>query len=111
MKKAIKKESSSTPVNLGTKRTCPKCETKFYDFAKPEIICPKCAVKLDPAQLNPLAKLPIARKAPPKPIEEDTPAIAVVGEADDVLETVDDLGDEDEDLVEDLVEDEEDNEF
>lgn len=27
---------------LGTKYTCYSCQTKFYDFNKPEPICPKC---------------------------------------------------------------------
>src|SRR5476651_2593414 len=100
MKKAMKKETPPVPVNLGTKRTCPKCTTKFYDFAKEEIICPKCAAKLDPEQLNPLARIPRApKKAVSKPVEEETPVAAAVGESDEVLESVDDLGDEDEDLV------------
>ncbi len=28
--------------DLGTKHTCFKCQTKFYDLKKPEPICPKC---------------------------------------------------------------------
>lgn len=28
--------------NLGKKFTCFSCATKFYDFRKPEAICPKC---------------------------------------------------------------------
>ena len=27
---------------LGTKRTCPKCVAKFYDFNLTPIECPKC---------------------------------------------------------------------
>lgn len=27
---------------LGTKHTCPECETKFYDLNKPEAVCPAC---------------------------------------------------------------------
>ena len=30
------------PANLGTKHTCFKCGTKFYDLKKPEPVCPKC---------------------------------------------------------------------
>lgn len=111
MKKAIKKETISAPVNLGTKRNCPKCGTKFYDFAKEEIVCPKCEEKLDPEQLNPLARIPRSPKKTPKPVEEETPVAAAAGDSDEVMESVDDLGDEDEDLVEDLVEDEEEQEF
>jgi uncharacterized protein (TIGR02300 family) len=28
--------------DLGTKFTCFKCGTKFYDLKKPEPVCPKC---------------------------------------------------------------------
>jgi hypothetical protein len=28
--------------NLGTKFECLDCSTKFYDFKKPDPICPKC---------------------------------------------------------------------
>ena len=28
--------------DLGTKHTCFKCSTKFYDFKKPVPVCPKC---------------------------------------------------------------------
>ncbi|HNU83366.1 MAG: TIGR02300 family protein [Acidobacteria bacterium] len=28
--------------DLGTKWKCFECETKFYDFGRPEPICPKC---------------------------------------------------------------------
>nr|HPK66995.1 FYDLN acid domain-containing protein [Thermoanaerobaculia bacterium] len=28
--------------DLGTKWKCFECETKFYDFGKPEALCPKC---------------------------------------------------------------------
>ncbi len=29
-------------ANLGKKWSCFKCEAKFYDFMKPEAVCPKC---------------------------------------------------------------------
>lgn len=30
-------------AELGTKRTCPNCATRFYDLLKDPITCPKCA--------------------------------------------------------------------
>ena len=36
------------PASLGTKRQCPHCTTKFYDFARSEIRCPKCDKIVDP---------------------------------------------------------------
>ena len=29
---------------LGTKRSCPSCQTRFYDLGKEPIVCPKCGV-------------------------------------------------------------------
>lgn len=29
-------------ANLGKKFACFACNTKFYDFGKPEAVCPKC---------------------------------------------------------------------
>ena len=29
----------------GNKNTCSKCETKYYDFNKIEVVCPKCGEK------------------------------------------------------------------
>ncbi len=43
----LKLEKKASPINLGTKRTCPECGTKFYDFDKQEIVCPKCHQQID----------------------------------------------------------------
>jgi len=111
MKKATPKPAAVTTNNLGTKRTCPKCATKFYDFNKEVITCPKCSAKVDPDALNPLANIPAEIK---KPVKEKAPEAAaatgdeIVVDDAEVLESVDDLGSEDEDLVEDIdVEDDE----
>jgi hypothetical protein len=39
--------------NLGKKFTCFSCATKFYDFRKPEAICPKCGVNQKDAPTKP----------------------------------------------------------
>jgi len=31
-------------AELGTKRTCPSCGSRFYDLLKNPIVCPKCGV-------------------------------------------------------------------
>jgi uncharacterized protein (TIGR02300 family) len=57
--------------DLGNKHLCFKCSTKFYDFKKPEPICPKCGA--DQRQ-SPALKAPPAerrQKAPPKPAPEE----------------------------------------
>ena len=40
-----------TEIELGVKRRCISCGTKFYDFLKVPIICPNCATEFDPEQL------------------------------------------------------------
>ncbi len=42
-------------ANLGKKYTCFKCETKFYDFGKPEALCPKCGTNQKNAPARPKA--------------------------------------------------------
>ena len=40
-----------TVIELGIKRRCISCGTKFYDFLKAPIICPNCGIEFDPEQL------------------------------------------------------------
>ena len=44
--------------NLGKKFTCFSCATKFYDFRKPEALCPKCGAN----QKDAPTKLKIVKK-------------------------------------------------
>ena len=55
---------------LGTKRSCPACEAKFYDLNKLPAICPKCGHSFDPSAVMAAAVL---RKVEPqaKPVEAD----------------------------------------
>ena len=102
MKKATQKTG---PVNLGTKRTCPKCATKFYDFAKEEIVCPKCSTTVDPNAITPVLNLkPEPKKAAKKEVE---PEVEVVATETDGIESLEELED-DEDVGVDVDEDRED---
>jgi len=101
-------EKPAAPVTLGTKRTCPKCSTRFYDFAKTEITCPKCEAEIDPTELDPIARFQASKKAP-RAVEEPEVVTPVAAEGE--IEDVGDLGGEDEDLVEDLVVDDDEDEF
>jgi uncharacterized protein (TIGR02300 family) len=38
-------------ADLGTKRVCPSCGSRFYDLAKRPIECPKCAFAFEPEAL------------------------------------------------------------
>ncbi len=91
MKKAAHKEA----VQLGTKRTCPKCSLKFYDFAKAEIHCPKCQTAVDPESERQAFKQAVEKKSSkPKGIMRDDDEDAVTP-ASDAFESVEDLGDDD----------------
>lgn len=110
MKTATRKTES---MNLGTKRACPHCATKFYDFNKDEISCPKCKASLDIKELAKTPVLPVEAKKPKVEktvgddplVAEETPA----AEGPEAIESLDELGDDEEEVVEDLdVEEEED---
>jgi len=70
---------------LGTKRTCPNCATRFYDLMKDPIVCPKCATSFVAMQILP-SKTEIPGLAPqpaPKPAvqegdEQDTGEVELI---------------------------------
>ena len=35
-------------AELGTKRICPSCGSKFYDLMRSPVVCPKCSTPFDP---------------------------------------------------------------
>jgi uncharacterized protein (TIGR02300 family) len=69
---------------LGTKRLCSNCSTKFYDLNKSPIVCPKCQTIMELSAVaargrpEPVAAAP-PRAAPVAPVAED----AVVPETAD----------------------------
>lgn len=95
-------------MTLGIKRTCPSCETKFYDLGKKTAACPKCGKTTDfstlerkPAPAQPKAKKKAAMPAPKKVkvhLDETGEEIDLTPFADEV-ET-----DDDEEELEDVVE-------
>ncbi len=54
-------------ADLGKKFTCYQCGTKFYDFKKPEAVCPKCAAN----QKNAPAKAKAVKKEKTVHVIED----------------------------------------
>ena len=88
--------------DLGTKHTCFKCSTKFYDLKKLPAICPKCGAdqKDSPALKAPPASerrsRAAARPVAPVPEVEDADT-EVIADEDDVEEAdADEADDEDE---------------
>ena len=85
----------------GTKRTCQKCESRFYDLKRTPIVCPKCGHSHDAEDFIKTRRSRSAPKAAPavkKPIEKIVPVVeeAVDDVADDALiEDAEDLEDDD----------------
>ena len=76
----------SPAKDLGTKHTCWKCETKFYDLRKAVPLCPKCGADM---RESPALKAPVK-----EPRKAAAPKAAKV-----VREPILDEGPEDEELV------------
>ena len=99
-------------AELGTKRTCPSCATRFYDLLKNPIVCPKCGANFVAASVLPSKGDMPAMPPPPKPREVETDDIEVAdvelvsledAEAPDVADD-ETAGIEDVDLGEDTAE-------
>ncbi len=70
----------------GSKRTCPKCGTRFYDLTKDEpVVCINCANQWTPEPVL-KSKQPLPFDAPKKNVEKDD---ADLGVADIDLDVVD----------------------
>lgn len=79
---------------LGTKRVCVSCGTKFYDLQKSPAVCPKCGAEQP-------AELPRARRAGGNVVEDKRPKKPAPGIEDTDVEV--DAADEEaeEDVLED----------
>ena len=82
---------------LGTKRVCVACSTRFYDLTRSPAICPKCGTEQPVDQ--PLPRRTggnvVEDKRPKKPEDVDVEVEGVEDvEEEDVLEAADDLEDD-----------------
>lgn len=76
--------------DLGTKYTCFKCGTKFYDMKKPDPLCPKCgADQRESPALKPAPEGRKGRLAAPAKVIEPEPEEAE-SEEDEELESFED---------------------
>jgi uncharacterized protein (TIGR02300 family) len=97
---------------LGSKRQCLSCSTRFFDLNKDPIICPKCGTVF---QLAMSARAQRAAAAEEEPEAEAGPEIVSLEEADAAVEKEavgdDDIEIEDDEAADDtfLEEEEEDN--
>ncbi|WP_119388349.1 TIGR02300 family protein [Taklimakanibacter lacteus] len=111
-------------AELGSKRICPSCGSKFYDLLKSPIICPKCGTSFIAAPLLP-SKGELPQAAVAKPREVPKPQSEEAEEVSDVelvsLEEVEEGGDAEDETAaiadvdlgeeEEAAESEEDNTF
>jgi uncharacterized protein (TIGR02300 family) len=86
---------------LGVKRVCVSCSTRFYDLQKSPAVCPKCGTEQPIEQPRPrrTGGNVVEDKRPKKPVPvADDVDVEVEGvedvEAEDVLEEADDLEDD-----------------
>jgi uncharacterized protein (TIGR02300 family) len=88
---------------LGLKRVCVSCGTRFYDLARAPALCPKCGTE-QPAEQPKLkrAAAPVEERVKKRvvPVEADAEDIVEVDadEADEAIEDAEELEDADETL-------------
>jgi uncharacterized protein (TIGR02300 family) len=92
---------------LGLKRICVSCGTRFYDLARAPAVCPKCGTE-QPAEQPKLKRAPAPvddrlkkRAVVPEAEGEDLPE-AEGDEADEAIEDADELEDADETLGDEI---------
>jgi uncharacterized protein (TIGR02300 family) len=93
---------------LGLKRVCVACGTKFYDLTRAPAICPKCGTE-QPAEQPRLRRaagaLPVDEKLKKRAVapeaEGEDPELEDV-EADETIEDAEELEDESEGIGEDI---------
>ena len=86
---------------LGTKRVCVACGTRFYDLTKSPAVCPKCGTEQPVEQPRPrrtggnVVEDKRPKKVTPAPEDVDVEVEGVEDvEEEDVLEAADDLEDD-----------------
>lgn len=101
--------------DLGTKRVCPACSAKFYDFgAVAPFTCPKCAHAFTPEIPKPVVIEPAPKPKPkPKPVVKDDQEDEMSEELGGIeaLEGFDDEYDDDVVSLEEVEEHQEDSEI
>ena len=72
---------------LGSKRVCQGCETRFYDLKRDPIICPSCGATFDPEAVLRSRRNRTSAAAPKEPVAA---AKVEVADAEDVVANEDD---------------------
>jgi len=93
---------------LGLKRSCVACGTRFYDLARTPAVCPKCGTE-QPAE-QPRLRRAAATPAPDEKLKKRAAAPEIEGEelevedveGDEAIEDADELEDDAEAIGEDI---------
>ncbi len=85
---------------LGTKRSCPNCDGKFYDLNKNPMLCPMCKTEF---KLEDIIKKRGESKVSIQDIEADDSENDIIMDSslmdsDDIVEDTSDLGSDDDDM-------------
>ncbi len=93
---------------LGLKRVCVSCGTKFYDLTRQPAICPKCGTEQPAEQprLKRAAPLPddrVKKRAAVVDPDSDEGVEVETDDGDEAIEDAEELEDADEELGDDLV--------
>ena len=93
---------------LGLKRTCVACGTRFYDLARAPAVCPKCGTeqpaeqpRLRRAAATPAPDEKLKKRAGAAEVEADDIEVEDV-EGDEAIEDAEELEDDAESLGEDI---------
>ena len=81
---------------LGTKRVCPSCGTKYYDLQKNPITCPTCGTVFEIARERAAPLRAVAPVAAAAVVEDETEELV---ERDDELVSLEDVEEDAEDPV------------
>ncbi len=80
---------------LGTKRTCVACGARFYDLMKAPAVCPRCETE------QPVEQPRVRRTAAAADVKKKKETSAADTDADSADIEVEDLGDDDDSVLED----------
>jgi uncharacterized protein (TIGR02300 family) len=92
---------------LGLKRVCVSCGTRFYDLARAPAVCPKCGTE-QPAEQPKLKRAPapvddrLKKRAVPAEADAEDIVEVDADEADEAIEDAEELEDADETLGDEI---------
>ncbi len=89
----MKGEKSVPQQDLGTKRVCLACQTRFYDLKRKPAVCPKCETVCDVGAFYKAKRSRVV-------VKEDAPTVAVADELEE-FETDTSEPDTEDTLIED----------